>query len=385
MIFEKNILLLFGLQIVIWLTYFVRPLVGADPYFYLSGVCSGNVVSPDMGFNLLLQLLPCNVFVFQTILLLVWLALLFVVWRIGCLFDSDKGWWLPYIVFSMTFFIFEFWKFENNVFGYLFAFIGFYFVFKYFMNKGGWAFDLNNKCLVQYNVVDLKNLFFVGLFFGLSFLFWKGVVYWFFVLPFFNFLFIPFFGLVFLPNFLGFFTSALSNTMVYEHSLFIGLNYLFMTPLFFIGFLKTNKQIVLACIVLLIPCVLILKMYVLPVLFISIICFNCLKMFEQKININLTLKTWAILMTIFFIINLGTQFPTQDDIDLIQNIVDKNKDIENTFGTGYIIRWLGGTEKYYSSYTKPVDQKGYIIEMKDKNFDCILIEESRHLRSWKCD
>jgi hypothetical protein len=90
-------------------------------------------------------------------------------------------------------------------------------------------------------------------------------------------------------------------------------------------------------------------------------------------------------MTIFFIINLGTQFPTQDDIDLIQNIVDKNKDIENTFGTGYIIRWLGGTEKYYSSYTKPVDQKGYIIEMKDKNFDCILIEESRHLRSWKCD
>lgn len=369
---NNGFLILIISQIILWITYFFRPLVGADPYFYLNSVCSGNIVSPDIGFGLLLQFLPCNVFVFQLILLIVWLLLLFVVLKIGELFSKRDGWWLPVIVATMTFFVFEFWKFENNVFGYLFAFIGFYFVFKSFLDK-------------KYFCFDLKNVLIIGTMFFLAGIFWKGSVYWLLVLPLFNFLFIPLIGFMSLPNFFGFFTVASTTGMIFEHTMFIGLVYLFITPLFFIGFIKTNRKIVIACLLLLMPCVFVLKMYVLPILFISIICFNCFKMFENKININLTLKTWTILMTIFFIINLGTQFPTQQDINLIQNIVDQNQTIENTFGTGYIIRWLGGQEKYYASYSNDPLSQGFVIDIPEKEHDCLLIEESRHLRSWKCD
>jgi len=382
MLFEQKrfsgFALLIITQVILWLFYFFRPLVGADPYFYLSGVCQNNIVSPDLMFFGLLHLLPCNVFVFQLVLLFVWLATLFVFLKIGELFDKQRGWWLPVIVSSMTFFVFEFWKFENNVFGYFFVFTGFYFLFKVFLNKPFFSF---------FRKKDLKDLFFLVLCFFVGGLFWKGSVYWLFILPLYNFLFLPLLGVFLLPDFFGFFGMASTTGMIYEHTMFIGILYLFMTPLFLIGFIKTNEKIVLTCLILLIPCVLALKMYVLPILFISIITFNCFKMFEKKIDVNLTLKIWTILMLVFFTINLGTQFPTQDDYFLVQQTIQINPNIENTFGTGYLIRYLGGQETKYGSYSTPTQQKGIVIEITEHDYseNCELLFESRHLRSWNCD
>jgi len=375
---DKKLLLVIICSFIVWLYYLsLGTIIGADSYYYLNIVCG---ITPNNDGNFLfaglLNILPCSLIIIKLLYFGLWTATLIVVYKIGGLFDKKTAWWFPSILFAFTFFITEYWKFENDTIGFLLAFIGFYYLLK---------ITLNTKWTTK--IWEHKEFWLGVISFSIAGLFWKGTIYWIYSLVFLNIIFVPIVILallVFGPSSLWIFSASQE---VYEQLPFISIIFFGVSIFFLYGVLKNNYKINLMLVYLLMPAIMINKLFVLPILFLTITCFNGLKILRKNEVVNQTLIIFVCLMTLFWCVNLSYQFPQQQDIDLIQQGIILDNNLENTFGAGYIIEFYGGTPSDKSSYDGEITKKGIVIDVIDQNnFDnCKIINTTRYLLLEVCE
>lgn len=323
--------------------------IDGDSYFYLAQYN----ISP-----VLIKLIYCELFI-CTLLIIV---------KIGELFDKEKGYLLAFIMYGFTFFVSEFWKFENDVFGYFFGFIGLY-LSLYCWIKKDWV------------IGSLAIPFFlIGIYF------WQGVLAWLVISVLFN----PMIIVIVLVGFFLFINrffdilNIRSNPNIIEGTPFIAIIYFGLTIFFLFGVIKTKARIIIATIILCIPALMYAKFYVLPLVFLCLIAFNGLKMF--KVDTTKFLVVFCFLMTFFWISSLDKQFPTMNDLDLIK-YSSKIEGLQNSFGSGWILEYYGGKPTGKSGFGglgKDYNLSGLVLlEAFDSN--CPILRQTEHLILVDCN
>lgn len=324
--------------------------IDGDSYFYLAQYDFDPV---------LLKTIYCGLLI----------ACLFVVAKIGELFDKEKGYLLAFIMFGFTFFVSEFWKLENDAFGYLFGLLGLYLTLHFWLKKDKKSFILSLVC------------------FGIGYWFWQGVLGWFLVGMVFNL----WYFVVLIPIFfVGQETiikhlSNTNNPNIVEGLPFIAIIYFGLTIFFLFGVLKTKWKIVLAAIILCVPALIAAKFYVLPLIFLCLIAFNGIKMLQKDVTPFLVL--FCLLMTCFWIISLDKQFPTQEELQIIKDNA-RVEGLQNSFGVGWILKYYGGSPTSISGYGggegRDYNLVGRVlIEASDLN-KCVVIKQTSHLILAEC-
>jgi len=281
----------FVLIIFLVLSFFIllNPLKGDDAFFYANGICEGNVVSADIGFEFLLNFFPCNEWVFKGYLVLCLGLVMGLVYAISCLYDKDKAWLLVGLIFCCSFFGAEFLKFENDLIGYVFIFLGVYL----------WLRGLKFK--------DYKYLFYAVLTLIIAGLFWKGAVYFLFLLCLTTLFTLPIalFLIVFFNDRFFWFINATQE--VQEHLIGLSLVYwFFLTFLFWFGLNKIPKYLIIPTIISFIIGLFVGKVVVVGVLFLGLATWFHVKDNDFLFNI---FKIGCILMLVFWFFNFAQQFP----------------------------------------------------------------------------
>lgn len=303
-----------------------------DSYFYLKHSCEGTTFDDaSVLFKYVVPLLGCNFWLIKLFYWLIFISTLIVASKIGEHFDPEHGYLVGFILFGFTFFTTEFFKFENDAIGYLFAFLGIY---------GALLFTKHKK--IQYLISCIA-------FFAWGFFFWEGVAYWLALMTTYNILFLPFLlaGIFIFPN--KFFIFLNSNSNVMEGQALIAIIYYGITMFCLFGILKTDRKTQAATILAMIPGIFYAKFYVIAVLFLSIVSFNGLNhVFKNKQNLATFVIFICVCMGFFWSINLDKSFPTQKDLALIKEVSPTIH--QNSFGSGWIIEYYGGFPSSKSSF-----------------------------------
>lgn len=304
--------------------------------------------------------------------------------KIGELFDQTKGWWLALILHT-TLFISEFWKFENDLFGYLFAFWAFYFLLKHYQNKG-WA---------ALSITSLDLAISIVLFVIAGFL-WNGTIYWLIPASLFSIAFIPIlFGAILIAQYwngTGFFWFIGASEVVIEQAHFVGLIWLGV-PLFAVaGMLATPKKINIAFLFTIALTLFVAKFFVLAIPFMCIIAFNLLNNLSKKLGSVKSIESPLIIFCLFMSVFSGNgslqQFPNEKDIELIQNAIKISPNLENNFTVAHLITYFGGIPSCSKGGLCEYKYSGYVIDVVSDSLPapkgCIELEASMHLKLLKC-
>jgi hypothetical protein len=332
---NKLVIIIF---LVLSLFIFINPLKGDDAFFYANGICEGNIVSADVGFENLLSFFPCNELVFKFYLILCLGAVMGLVYLIGRIYDKKNAWLLVGLVFCCSFFGAEFLKFENDLIGYVFIFLGVFL----------WLYGLERK-KKEFFVYAIVTLIFAGLF-------WKGAVYFLFLLSFTTLFTLPI-ALFLVLFFWGkFFWFIWATQEVQEHLIGLSLVYwFFLTFLFWFGLTKIPKYLIIPTILSFIIGLFVGKLFVVGVLFLGLATWFHVKDNEFLFNI---FKIGCILMLVFWFFNFAQQFPVESDYELVRNNLEVN---DNSFGVGYLIDYLGGKPVKWGSPSGDLDFNGRLI------------------------
>jgi len=328
---------LFLFSLFSFVSVFLRQdLFGDDSY--AAWLCISHGQCDWLGFQplavFLYQVLPNNLFLFQVIMFGCFFASIIALFLV-CehFFDKKIAFYATLLLTALSpLMLFEFGKFENEIFAYPLLFFGFYF----FLQKD-W----------------LKGF----LFFVLASWFWAGSLYFVVALCFGYWFLIPF---VFVSVFL-FWDKGLSflvPTLVLESRFlggFLGLfGLIFVVPFFFC---KRFKRFWF-CFVLLLGLVAFqgkLVMLLMPFLVLSI--GQLLVFIQQK---QYDIKNVLVIVFIFIIcwniVFLQLQ-PTNNDWKIVNKAVEIQKDtnfvIHNDFGFGYWLLFANGNTKWYGGFPNP--------------------------------
>ena len=342
----KELQLLTILFLPVTLGLFLRPLIFAfDSYATINGICHGNWSALAMQpiTNILFGFFPCSFLSFKVFMFFSLLITLYIIYKIMLKFFDDKIslYSLFFLLALSPIILFEFSKFENELWAYPLIVLGIFYLFE-------------NK----YHKTILA--------FALSLLFWVWPYY-----------------LTFIPS-----GGAL------ELKLFGGLSSLFLFVLVipFIFLIKNNKIRFLSSIFLL--------MFLFNAKFfiflVPLICLGIGFILQKAYETEKYTKTlW--LMCFFLIISVNVALflnqPQQNQFDLIQdgiNLAEKEEiPIFNDWSYGH---WLefhkyetkfksGGNNPDYNSLKKP------FVGLTDSNLlylDCVFVSSARNLNLWIC-
>ena len=363
------------LTILLFGQYIFNPMIaGADTWFYINQICNIQPhVSNDVIFDTLTLFMPCN-FIF----LKIWLAILFFIMlifsaKIGELYDKDNGWILSLIVGFFTLFSLEYIVFENDSLGFSLMFAALYFVLKAYKNKDKW--------LSKDNCLGLGFIILAGLC-------WKGAAYWLFPFAILTPIYlVPLIGVIVLygGSFLWFLTA---DRNVQEQTMWIGIIYLGLTPLFSFGFMKMSKKELLACILMIIPCIFVQKLYILAIPFISIMALlGLLSLTKYKDTIISTIIIFSVFMAIFWGMHTYQEFPTADDFVVVQQAAQDTNYVENAFGIGYIAIYNDlNVSSWSGTDGNDFICSGYVLShpwLYDCNY-CPVIKKAQNIILYKC-
>jgi len=363
------------LTIILFGQYVFNPMVaGADTWFYINQICDKSPhITNDIVFNFIIEFFPCD-FVFIKI----WLASLFFIMlffsaKIGELYDKDNGWLLALIIGFFTLFSLEYVVFENDSLGFTLFYIALFYALR--------AFKEHKGILSKDNLIAIGFIIFAGLC-------WKGIVYWLFAFAIISPIFIiPLIGVLGLywQNLLWFLTA---DRGVQEQSMFIGIIYLGLTPFFLFGLNKVSKKEVLMCALMLIPCIFVQKLYILAIPFISIIALmSILSIKKYRDTIISTVIIFSIFMAAFFGMHTYQEFPTVEDFAVVQAAAGYTKDVQNSFGIGYVAIYNDlNVSKYGGTEGHDYNCSGYVLThpwITDCN-SCMVLNTSKNIILYKC-
>lgn len=366
---KKTLILIFVFTLIPFLFYFNSgTFIDGDSYYYLNAVCNNgaNTASSHI-FWIITDLLPCNFFIIKLIYWFVYFLSVFILTKLVSLFSKNYI-YTPLLV-SATFLCFEFMKFENDAFGFLFGFLG---IYLYFKNTGFRRY------------LSLIPLF-------VAFLFWEGAGYWIIIMP---WLFLTY-SLFFFEKIFWF--ALYSDIKIIEHTPWIGfMNYGLILPLFYIGFLNTKEMKIKLCFIALILInVFISKLWILSLPFGLIIAVKSIDFLKEKWNMQI--KNYVIIAGIVFCLfssyHVLSQPFTQNDVDLIQEgiiLACQNNDclIQNDFSAGHTIIFYGGKTNQKSGTTE-WKYEGITIDINSIKQEypvyCKKIRETKYFRLLDCN
>lgn len=348
-----------------------------DSYYYLNAICHDEVLhnTPDI-FNFVVSFLPCNIFFLKFLVFLLYLGCIFVTAKTGELFNQEKGWVCGLVLASMTLFVTESWKFENDMWGYFFGFLAIYFFCRFRLHNTFFSSHLLDKNL-------LKGLFCLVL----AGVFWNGAVYWLIPLAFMS---LEGILLLLIAIFLSrdiFFNFLSQSELVLENARWIGLAYFGIATLFILGIVKSKKWVAGSFIVLTIMTIFQSKLFVLAIPFLCIIVLDGIQIAvsEKYWNLFLTaLIVFSLFMSCFWGLSSLNQFPQDSDILLIKKAAELSPEhVENDFSAGYILRYYG-TNPQCEGKLCSFQMKGYVVTLNDVNSTCPVIQTSDYLRLFEC-
>lgn len=363
--------LIFLVAAIPFIIYMTNPLiVGADSYFYVNQVCGITEQSDyTILFSTLIHFFECDFLFFKMFMFVMWFGCLVAMAKIGELYDKERGVEAAFIMAGLTLFVLSFFTFENDIVGYFFFFISFFYLIKY--DKLGNKFDL-----------ILSIIFII-----VSGLFWNGAIYWLAVYPIFWIGFLPIAAYMIFMNLSRFLFFIDANRAIAEHAMWISVIYWGLTVLFLYGIVKTDRKIVASFLILCIPALFVVKLYVLCIPFIVLITFNAIRSLRvDKTTVFSSLLMLALMASAFWGMQSYNNFPTVDDQFVIEAALEVDLNIQNVFGPGYFIKYLGGSPSSSGSLGEnDYVCKGVVIErsfLEDCN--CPIFAEKGTLLAKKC-
>jgi len=276
----------------------------------------------------------------------------------------------------LTMGILEFMVFENDSLGYVLALMSIYFALKtYKTYKYKFTID---SCLSIIFIVAA----------GLA---WKGAIYWLYPLILFN----PYVLIVTIPTTLLNIESLLwfvdaGGSGIAEQTPLLSIIYYGVTIFFMYGFIKTPKKEVVSAIILIIPGLFVLKLYMLAIPFISIIALHGINILKPKLRQNLisSMIILTVMFALFWGVHSFNEFPTEQDIALVQDTKNYTKSVQNDFGIGYILEYYDiQTTARGGTLGKELDYNcvGYVVEHPlTKKCECTEINKTTNLILQQC-
>lgn len=325
---------------------FFRPLIfGFDSYATINGICFGNwsALSSQPLTNFIFSFFPCSFLFFKVFMFLSLIITLYIIMKIVGLYFSDMSLFSLFFLIGLSpIMLFEFAKFENELFAYPLIVFGIYLLLK---REFVWSL-----------VVFLVSIFF-----------WV----W--------------------PYYLTFFPS---NSLVLELRPFGGLSSLFLL-VFFVPFifLVKNKKVIGLSVVSLGLFLWNAKFFIFLMPFIAISIGLVLeKLHNKKEYIN---TAWLVCFILIFSVNLSLfmQEPQQIQFDLLSKGIEfaekEDLPIYNDWSYGHWIEYLGYETKYKSGGHNPdynLLEKPF-VGLTDSNLlhlGCKFVSNARNLKLWVC-
>lgn len=364
-------LFLFTAAVIPFLAYLFRPgMIGADTYWYINQACgiTPHVVN-DLLWDLFNLAMPCDLGLMKLFGAMLFICTVFTYAKIGELYDKDRGWWLGLIAIAFSFFITEFFMYQNEPIAH-------------------YLFSIVLYCLIRYSIG--KQISYLCIAVGLwviSGLFWKGVIYWGLILI----VYAPITALVVIPAIIYYwgsfwwFLNADSGIAFYTP--LIGIVFLGLTTLFLFGLLKSDKKQMLAWCFSIPFVVFVQRMYVIAIPMAFIITFNALRALKTPVQtIEYTLIVFCLFMSLFWGMHIYKEFPTPGDLELLQNLRQKTDTVQNSFGPGYLLINNGFNVSSYGWPRYPdYNHIGYVvIEKGIQDNNCPIDSNSDNLIVLKC-
>jgi len=363
------------LTVILFGQYALNPMIaGADTWFYVNQICGKTIhETRDIIFDTLTTVLPCDFVVIKIYLAILFFTMLFFSAKIGELYDKEHGWMLALIIGFFTMFSLEFITFENDTLGFTLFFIALFFMLR--------AFKEHKPMLSIDNGLALVFIILAGLC-------WKGIVYWLFAAAIISPIFIiPLIGVlgVYWQGLLWFITA---DRGIQEQTMFLGIMYLGLTPLFLFGLTKVSKKEVLICCLMIIPCIFVQKLYVLAIPFISIVALmGVLSIKKYRDTIIYTIIIFSVFMAAFFGMHTYQEFPTVEDFAVVQSAAGYTKNIQNSFGLGYVAIYNDlNVSRYGSTEGHDYICSGYVLThpwITDCN-SCVVLNTSKNVILYRC-
>lgn len=303
-------------------------------------------------------------------------ALIFIIllvsWKTGEIYYKKNGWWVALILFSCTLFFTDFFKFENDLFGYALGFAGLYYAL---------------KCERRF---DWTTFFKATILFIVGGLVWGGTIYWVLAASIlvFPFVFLWIGAMLLGENLSVFYTFLNMPETVMEQVRQIGLIYFGPSIFALTGAMFTPKRIVLAFLLTCIPTFFMAKLYVLAIPFLIIIAAHFFWHFGAKQNklelIEKTLIVFSFFVATLYFNNAPTIFPTSNDLTLIKDTA-KMGFIQNNFTSGHILTYYGGNGSCILGGLCDYNYVGLVLDVKQKDLHgCEKIKETEHLMLLNC-
>jgi hypothetical protein len=382
---KKYLALLFVLTALPFLVYSFRTdLIGADGYLYLETVChnanfSGqkNIILQDGVQNLLFSFIPCNLNIIKSILFALCFGSVFIIAKMGELFDKENGWiaGLAAIVFT-NLFISGFFEFENDQFAIPILFAGAYFLLKGKLQQ-----------VLQPKIIGVALICIAGLI-------WHGAIFYLLAFG------ISFFPAMLLFGSIGLLVNPLSlvvllpNITIMENAWISGIA---AQKFLLAGFAGLQKNLLPETIVLTIISFLNLKFAILllPILAIGTMLF--LNKLMQKRNAlapgflsGIGIATYGFIFASIFL-----AVPTSADWKAINSALSYSNKIQNDWDYGYWIAYAGGQPSAWGGGTTNNFTKQGIILSQFEQIGCkelesfksqqgSFLEPAKIIKVWEC-
>ncbi len=343
------------------------PVNGMDSYFFLNYIfgITDNIQETPIASQMIMDIIPANLFIIKTIMLfLVIIGILL----FSMASDNIKPGYavlVALILLGNVFFNKLLIRFEDDIFALPFIALSFYLITLY-LHK--------NK--------DLKWLYLAFGSWLISCLFWKFSVYLIFLYAFWTMSYIFFTPgfLLFIFSFKQLIGGLIGNFLIAENMPFIGILVLFIPFTIFLFSKKTNpiyEQIIVPLWLSLILILVNIKMALLFFPFLAIYYVITIKKQPYSLRI-ITFFTILVIFIMAMCQNINA-VPNKHYIDLIDiaKSQDLNKEINVSWGFGYIFIW--NTKEPYPVYghIQPTIEKGIIIRPKSEENKCPVIFENK--------